>query len=853
MYFPFLALSVFFILWIEKGYTSETLIPIVPRTITFENHEFDASFLNIDDDKVVDLGRFAHDFSAIPGIYNITLYINNRMVRNVDIEFKARSDKTIYPCLTLDIIKNIEFNYEKLPSNMLNIKKSNVQCLDLQRQLSDTQITFDSNELRLDILIPQIYMLNTQKGTVNAEFWDSGVPAFLLNYNINGYTSKSQGNTFNSFFSGVNSGLNMGQWYLRHNGSYSWLENGESQYNNINTYLQRDVAKLNARVIIGQSNTTGELFDTLPFNGIQLVTDERMLPESKRGYAPDIYGTARTNARVIIRQSGQIIYETTVTPGKFIINDLYPMGYGGDLDVTVRESDGIEQTFSVPYSSIARLLRTGVSRYDITVGEVRSDNLRKKPSLYQITYQRGLANSITGYGGLQASKEYYALQLGTAIGVPVGAFAFDITEARTQLGAGTNNNENGHSISNLRGQSYKVSYSKLIRETNSNLSLAAYRFSTEGYMDFMTALQTRDAIAYGYSLNTIWRAKSRLTLTTGQGLPENWGQLYFSGSLQNYWNHDETEKQYQLGYNNSYRELSYGFSINRSFSSMGSSQTNYLLSFSLPLGRYDNYQTPQLRMDLAHDSKGYYGQQVSISGNMKPDSRFSYGITAMNSNQYIGSSGSLSGNYRGSVTALSSAMNAGKGYHSAAIGIDGSLVVHSDGVTFSPYISDNFALIEAKGAEGARVSSYSGVNIDAKGYALVPNLTPYQINEINIDPKGIPFDTEMDNTSLKVAPYSGAVVKLKYNTKRGRPILINAIYKGKSLPFGANILDAKGNSIGAVGQGGQLYARVIEEQGQLTAKWGESRNMQCVVNYTLPSITKERSFLQIHQFDAICR
>lgn len=114
------------------------------------------------------------------------------------------------------------------------------------------------------------------------------------------------------------------------------------------------------------------------------------------------------------------MYETTVSPGEFLINDLYPTGYGGDLNVTVRESDGTEQTFSVPYASVVQLLRLGSSRYAITGGEVRNDSLRDKPSLYQATYQRGLTNAITGYGGVQDNEHYSALQVGAAVGTPSG-------------------------------------------------------------------------------------------------------------------------------------------------------------------------------------------------------------------------------------------------------------------------------------------------------------------------------------------------------------------------------------------------------------------------------------------------
>lgn len=848
--FSILVVAIFFALFVCDLNAKKS--PDAPHEIS-NNLEFDASFLNVDDVSSVDLSRFANGASVLPGIYKTAVYVNEQLFSNVDVEFRLRTDKTTYPCLTSNIIKSISFNYEKLPSDLLDSLRASEQCADVQKKLPEIQVNYDSNEQRLDIIIPQIYMQNTARGTVNPELWDKGVSALLLGYNVNGYTSESHGETFNSLFAGLNAGLNIGSWHLRHNGSYTHMDNTSSEYSNINTYLQRDIPELRAQILAGQSNTVGQLFDMLPFTGLQLMTDERMLPESLRGYAPEVRGIARTNARVTIRQGSQVLYETTVSPGEFLINDLYPTGYGGNLDVTVRESDGTEQTFSVPYASVAQLLRPSSSRYAITGGEIRSDNLRDNPSLFQATYQRGLTNSITGYGGVQASKDYYALQLGTAMGTALGAFAFDVTQARTHLDDFIDSEDQYQKGKSVSGQSFRISYSKLITETNSNLSLAAYRFSTDGYMDFMTAMRTRNSVAEGHSPNDIARAKNRFTVTAAQGFANNWGQLYLSSSLQNYWNKEGCEKQYQMGYNNRYKSLSYGFSVNRSFSSQDITQTNYLLSFSLPLGRSDNPFAPNLRLDLSHDSSGHYGQQASLSGSAGTDNQFSYGVTAMQANEGMGSSGSVNANYRSPSTALSGSYSSGRGYNSTSVGITGTVIGHSGGVTFTPYSSNTFALVAAKGAEGASVSSYPGVSIDSRGYAIVPYLNPYQMNEINIDPKGASTNLELDTTSQKVAPYSGAVVKVKYNAKSGTPILVNATYQGGPVPFGADIFDSKGNSVGTVGQGGQLYARVSEDQGQLRVTWGEGLYMACTVNYMLMPTVKGQELRQMQQLDSVCK
>lgn len=816
------------------------------------NVEFDPSFLNVNDHGAVDLSRFSNGSATMPGTYIVDMYVNNSLIGSKKISFKSRENKAVFPCLNLSLIKEIDFNYDTLPRVVLNSLTKGDECIDLQ-QIDGAIVNFESNEQRLDIFIPQIYMKQVARGTVNSALWDSGVSAAMLGYNINGYTSHANNVDYRSVYAGLNTGLNVGGWYLRHNGSYNWEQNGTSRYSTINTYLQRDVPLISGRIIAGQSNTTGQVFDTLPFSGFELVSDDRMLPESQRGYAPDIHGIAYSNAQVTVSQGDQIIYQKTVTPGAFLINDLYPTGYGGDLKVTVREADGHETIFTVPYASVPQLLRPGSARYELTAGELRNSNISDKPALYQFTYRRGLTNYATGYGGLQASQDYYALQLGAAMATPIGALALDVTQARVHLGEKSNSQSGQIGVDNsMSGQSFKLSYSKVISETNSNFSLAAYRFSTNGFMDFLTAMQTRDAITHGNSSDNIWRAKNRFTITAGQGLSDNWGQFYISSSVQNYWNHDSTNQQFQIGYNNNYKTISYNISANRSYAGSGNSQTSFLLNFSFPLGRTDQTNVPQMRASLNHDTAGNTGEQIGISGSAGDNHQYNYGATVMNANHGAGTSASVNGNYLSSLSMMSGTLGIGDHYENASAGMSGAIVAHPGGVTLTPYNSDTMAIVQAKGAEGATVSAYPGIKIDQMGYAVVPYLNPYQMNEISIDPKGTSSEVELENSTQKVAPYSGAVVMLKYNTKQGVPILISTTVDGKPVPFGSDVFDSKGNSVGSVAQGGQIYARVVDENGNLRIKWGESKGMQCNVKYQLIPRNKSSKNNQIQRFVTPC-
>lgn len=834
-----------------KSFVSSTFILLLfisNNVDAVENIEFDSSFLQASPESTIDLSQFSTGASATPGIYRTLIFLNEDLIANEDITFRDFPGKGVRACIPSSILKKIPFNSVMLPDSASSLIHEESECNDLLTALPEASVSFDSNTLRLDISIPQIYLTGKPQDYVDPSLWDKGISALMLGYTTNTYISRSAGNEYKSFYGGVNAGLNLGSWYLRHNGNYNWQQHDRKSYQAINTYLQHDIVSLRSRLLLGQSNTSGVIFDTLPVTGMQIASDERMLPGSLRGYAPEIRGIARTNARVSIMQRGQVIYETSVPPGEFLIKDLSPTGYGGDLDVIVQEADGAKTEFRVPYAALAQLLRPGSSDYSVAIGKLRSEYLVDSPMLYQGVWQYGITNRLTGYAGLQLSQHYSSALGGAAVGTPIGAFAFDITQARTELGD-MQNNKNEVINNSLTGQSYRVSYSKLIQETNSNISLAAYRFSTSGFMDFMTAAQSRDALKRSESPDTIYRAKNRISLTAGQAFSEGWGNFFISSALQTYWNRAGNEKQLQFGYNNRTGSVSWGVTASRSYASLGRSQTSYLLSMSLPLGNQNSQHTPQLRTELSRDSAGNWGEQLSLAGSAGNDSQLSYNMTARYATAEQGATGSLNGQYRTNKTNLSGSASAGNTYQSGSFGMNGTLVVHEGGVTLSSYNADTYALVEARGAQGAAVSSYPGVNVDGNGYALVPYLNPYEMNEIVLDPKGTSDAIELENTSSKIAPHYGAIVKVNYKTRRGLPLLINGRWNGRPLPFGSEVLDQKGNVVGSVGQAGQAYALVEEERGKLTVRLNASES--CLIAYTRAPEPKD-SKPSLQSFSATC-
>ncbi len=136
---------------------------------------------------------------------------------------------------------------------------------------------------------------------------------------------------------------------------------------------------MRARVYAGETFTSSQVFDAVGLRGIALKTDDNMLPASLSGYAPEVRGIARSNATVTVRQNGNVIYQTSVPPGAFVLKDLYPTSSGGDLAVTIQESDGSQTQYTLPFASVPNLVRNGQVKYALGAGNTALRAIRSRP------------------------------------------------------------------------------------------------------------------------------------------------------------------------------------------------------------------------------------------------------------------------------------------------------------------------------------------------------------------------------------------------------------------------------------------------------------------------------------------
>ncbi|MEL5367316.1 fimbria/pilus outer membrane usher protein, partial [Serratia nevei] len=76
----------------------------------------------------------------------------------------------------------------------------------------------------------------------------------------------------------LRSGANFGAWRLRNYSTYS--SQNSTKWKSINSYAERGLRDSKSTLIVGDSSTSGDVFDSFQFRGLKLASDPSMIPDS---------------------------------------------------------------------------------------------------------------------------------------------------------------------------------------------------------------------------------------------------------------------------------------------------------------------------------------------------------------------------------------------------------------------------------------------------------------------------------------------------------------------------------------------------------------------------------------------
>ena len=778
--------------------------------------------------------------AVVAGRYSVDIWLNGRYVGRDDVLFRQNTAGRTEPCLPA------KFWDEQ---GVTAASEQAQDCFAPEARISGGRWDFDQSLLRLNLSVPQAALKRTPMDYVPPSQWQSGESVLFSNYNLHAYHNKNNGQQSDYGWLGLSSGFNMGSWQFRQQSSANWRRDGdrESQrWDALQTWLQHPVASLESLLTVGESYTSGNLLGSMAFTGVKLETDQRMWPQSRRGYAPEIRGTASTPSRVVVKQNGRTLYETSVPQGPFVLDDLANTAWDGDLQVEITGADNKKSSYTVPYASVPLSLRPGVWRYGLVAGKTR-DYSAADGLFTDFTLERGMTNLLTANGALRIGDDYQALLMGGVLATSMGAFGVDVTGSRARIASQT-----------MSGWRLQTNWSKTFTPTGTHVALAGYRYSTEGYRDYGDVLGERSVSGS----NTQWRSdtlrqKNQFTVTVNQTL-SSYGNLWLSGSMMDYYSDRGSSTQLQAGYNTTFGRMTLGMSFSRQDTwwrngdrSQVQKENMATLTLSMPLGIGEREHT--LALSASQAQQAGRNAQLALSGALDQDETLNYALSTGwqqgqgESNSVTDWGGSLQKNT--AFGTLNGSVSQSQNYQQWSAGVRGALVVHRHGIVAGPWVGDTFALVEAPGAAGARVGGGQGATVNSGGYALVPSLTPYRYNNVTLDGSGMNSNAELQESQRRIAPMAGAAVKLRFATLSGYPLLIT-VKSDVTLPMGAAVTDGRGRVVGMVAQANQVYARVEDEEGLLMLessdcslpwKLNQQQRTEPLIALTVACVTKGRS------------
>ncbi|MFZ1871557.1 MAG: fimbria/pilus outer membrane usher protein [Chania sp.] len=786
----------------------------------FADTEFNTDVLDIGDRSKVDLSHFSDANYVMPGIYLLDIKINQKTLPQRSIEYLAIADKkSSQVCLPPDLIEKMALKDEA--ANKVTLWHDN-QCADISA-IQGATVSDRINGGVLTITIPQAWMKYSDPNWTPPEQWDDGIPGLLLDYSVSGQLGRQShnGTTSQNLSSYGTVGANLNSWRLRADYQTNANRQGDRHSSNFDwnqIYAYRALPMQAAKLTVGEIFLDSNVFDSFRLTGINLASDERMLPPSLQGYAPEVRGIARSNAKVTVLQDGRTLYQTTVPAGPFVIQDLNS-SVRGRLDVRVEEQDGSVSTFQVDTATIPYLTRPGYVRYNTALGRPSTYNHNLQGPLFSANdFSWGISNAWSLYGGAVLAGNYNAWALGLGRDLNIfGAMSVDVTQSFARL-------PNEPTVS---GMSFQVNYAKRFDEYDSQITFAGYRFSQRKFMNMSQYLQAR---YNDYDDRYSGREKELYTLTASKTFMAHDSvraiTAYLTYSHQTYWD-ARAQNRYGLSASKTFNVANVS-NITASLAAfrttyLGKSDDSIMLSFTVPIGdrRRMGYSLQTSNSDITQ-SASYtdytnpnHTWQVSSGVNQegKPLARgfytynAPYGSLNANASYQQDSYSSVGGTFLGGITATQYGVSA-----------------HQNTSNGSSRI-----MLDTGGVAGVPINSGLAYS-NGLGLAVISDITSYYNTDTRIDVNQLADDVEATRAVVQGTLTEGAIGYRRFEVVKGSKLLaVIKLADGSEPPFGATVLNQQGREMAVVSDQGSVFLTGVQPEESLDVAWEGQRQCRIAI------------------------
>ncbi|QPT40503.1 F1 capsule-anchoring protein precursor [Oligella ureolytica] len=551
--------------------------------------------------------------------------------------------------------------------------------------------------------------------------------------------------------------------------------------------------------------------------GIQLSRNFALQPYLSTAPLPSFLGEAAVPSTAELYINGIKQYEQNVPSGPFEIQTMPYINGAGNATMVLTDTQGRQQSMSLPFYSTTMLLRQGLADWSIEAGYVRKDyGIRSdryaKEEVFSGTLRYGLTNSITTELHAEGSRELLNYGVGANIRLgQLGVFTGSIANSRLDDKAFAKESGRQHSL----GYQWQGKYFHV----NASLTKANRK-----YKDI--------ASLYGSEHPEI-----NQTISTGINLGE-WGSLGVSYIKLGYFEQEENR------YVNAYWSKSIGRSTyvsinyNKSLSGNGSSSVYAGISFSLG----DNYRVSS----AVNHSDGQQRYTVDVNKTRRDNMGWSWNLHGSHAEDV--SALHANADYRGRYGDYGVGARVDNNQQAAYLSTRGSVVAMSGGVFPGRQITDGFAVVSTNGIADVPVklqnNRYGTTN--RRGLLLVAPLNAYQHNKIDIDTMTLPANMSIDKVSTDISTQakSGTRVLFKIEPIRAATVLLQDA-QGEALKLGTQVV-LNGKHSTMVGYDGIAYLDKLEDSNRLEVS-GEQ--ISCTIEFDFK--LEEATIPQLGPF--VCR
>ncbi|BDB17851.1 putative outer membrane usher protein YhcD [Pseudomonas sp. CYM-20-01] len=727
-----------------------------------------------------------------PGRHAVNLTVNGQRRERVDAVF----DQQGALCFTRGLLDAGNLN---VPEQAIDSAQYGA-CYGFIQAYPQTVIEQDPAALTLSLVVPTDAL---RPVTQDISGYQTGGFAGLLNYDLTGlYNEYDDNSRFGSANTEV--GFNAGDWIVRSRQVRTWQDN-YSRTTHLDAYAQRTFAAQQAVLQAGQISLYNPVLAGTQITGAQVLT-ETALQDQNQGAT--INGIANSPAQVEVRQNGTLIHSTVVPAGPFSLTDVRRLNSRSDVEVTVKETSGEERRFTVP----AAMLGLGLPApgYSVAAGRVRKigNDDGAEPWVVSAGWSGALHPQVSVGAGALMAEDY------RSAGLNLGWLPWQDSQLQGTLQAAQ-----ATRVQREHGIQTDLSWSQRLSESWSISTAASWR--SLGYRDLEDSTYRHPT-----------REQQRTRYRDQQSATASWSHPQFgafSAGVSRSSSYDGNSSSRALAsWGSSFGRVSVSASAEWQMGGRQQSDNSLYLNISLPLG-----ETRRARA-WARNTGGEHRLGLGVSEQLNDQLSYRVGVERDSRDQEVESSLGVSAlPYYSQLDFNYTRSNADNASYQG--GARGGVVVHGDGVTFSPYpVRDTFAVMSVGEMAGIKVNTPSGpVWTDWQGQAVVPQLTAYGRSAVEVQTRSLPRNADINNGLAVLSAGRGAVDSVQFGVVVTRRALLSVTNDhGAPLPRGAVVSTDSGEFVTLVQEGSQVFLPNVLEQGALWIK--AAGKPRCRLDFELP-------------------